>query len=750
MSAVKRNANGKSAKSSKKLKEVDVSSRVGSSYQVDVPEFVYNRSPSFACERSIREINVWNPEHSPPLSDVDIYLSEAKKHKYPEESARIFLHYHKYNVQQALDDLPNYQPILNTYNKLEVRRFLKCVDSRPRKNFVNVSESFPAYRMGELHALYYAIAAPFKAIPRHNRKHGRQMQVCYERAVKRGFTASSAVPVPVIPSVVDPEEAEADVSFERYLCEMLGQERANKVVASVRRGRSVTDPPTASNATVHVRLPYGGIANGALPFGRRYVAAAAATESLVGSSDHSSALESHSKAAKRSIPPELDFDYGKFREFVTTPVEDLKQKQKESKATLSSLDTELKVRTEVSWAFEPFILCSLSLVDRSQHFANTYTLKFSNVSFRWTKSELALLLMALREYGKDFIKVARILGTKSESIVRDFYNKYHDRYDLDALVGKENGRSEEFTKIPTENLEDEASHLPEPELVVSDRCSMELGALATEVKKDPEVETLLLNGLLESAPKSPVAELESSPIVTAPLKISPIGSPRTEALSAPGESYSPKASPDSSSKEAIEQERNHFPQNVMSTKAEVVKMDDEEEPTSPCTRGQKKPPREATAKIAASSKSTATPTAVKRRRSRRSVDEVQTTPRRTRTSNSVSTTSRVRSGMQTRRSAVEKEKADQLTRSQKQKQGAEAKKGKTLTNRSRRGQSLERGEKEIGERKRKSTEVEKPAVSSRRRISLPSQALVTTESPRKRTRASTVTPSSRPSSRQRR
>lgn len=149
--------------------------------------------------------------------------------------------------------------------------------------------------MGELHALYYAIAAPFKAIPRHNRKHGRQMQTCYERAVKCGFTASNAVSVPVVPSAVDPEEAEADGSFERYLCEMLGQERATKVVAGVRRGRSTNDHSTTSNAAVPVRLPYGGIANGALPFGRRYIAAVATTESLVGSSDHSSALESHSK-----------------------------------------------------------------------------------------------------------------------------------------------------------------------------------------------------------------------------------------------------------------------------------------------------------------------------------------------------------------------------------------------------------------------------------------------------------------------
>ncbi|VDK36514.1 unnamed protein product [Taenia asiatica] len=711
MSAVKRNANGKSTKPSKKAKEVDVSSRVGSNYQVDVPEFVYNRSSSFASEHSVREVNVWNPEHSPPLSDMDAYLSEAKKYRYSEESARIFLHYHKYNLQHAMDDLPNYQPILNTYNKLEVRRFLKCVDSRPRKNFVNVKESFPAYCMGELHALYYAIAAPFKAVPRHNRKHGRQMQTCYERAVKCGFTASSAVSVPVVPSPVDPEEAEADGSFERYLCEMLGQERASKVVAGVRRGRSTNDLSTTSNAAVPVRLPYGGIANGALPFGRRYIAAAAATESLVGSSDHSSALESHSKVAKRGVPTGLDFDYDKFKEFMTTPLEDLKQKQRESKATLSSLDSELKVRTEVS--------------------------------YRWTKSELALLVMALNEYGKDFIKVARILGTKSESIVRDFYNKYNDRYDLDSFIGKENEKLEETTKTSPEHLEDES--------VTPDPSPMNMTALATEVKKDPEIETLLLNGLLESAPKNPFAELEPPCIVTAPMKHSPRGLLHAEMLSAPGESSSPKISHVSASKEAFEQESNQSPQNVISNKAEVGKIDEEEvESNIQSTRGQKRPPREGVAKTTPL-KSAERPTVSKRRRSRRSVDDTQATPsRRTRTSNAVATASRVRSGMQTRRSAVKKEKVDQQTRSRKQKQGAETREGKAMANRSRRGQPEGGREKEAGERKRKIVEAKESTVSTRRRTSLPNRLSVSTASSRKRTRASTTTSSSRLPTRQRR
>ena len=150
--------------------------------------------------------------------------------------------------------------------------------------------------MGELHGLYYAIAAPFKAIPRHNRKHGRQMQSCYEKAVKRGFIASSVNSIPMTSTENDAEDAEADSSFERYLCETMGYERASKLVAGVRCGRFTVNGGSAivsNRGTVASRMPLGGITNGAIPFGRRYAIAGA--ESLVGSSDHSSGMDGHPK-----------------------------------------------------------------------------------------------------------------------------------------------------------------------------------------------------------------------------------------------------------------------------------------------------------------------------------------------------------------------------------------------------------------------------------------------------------------------
>lgn len=58
---------------------------------------------------------------------------------YPLDAALALLHYHNYNIHCAVDDFPNYEPILNRYTKCAVRNFLKSVDGRPRKDFVRVS-----------------------------------------------------------------------------------------------------------------------------------------------------------------------------------------------------------------------------------------------------------------------------------------------------------------------------------------------------------------------------------------------------------------------------------------------------------------------------------------------------------------------------------------------------------------------------------------------------------------------------------
>ena len=43
-------------------------------------------------------------------------------------------------------------------------------------------------------------------------------------------------------------------------------------------------------------------------------------------------------------------------------------------------------------------------------------------------------LTGVRRYGKNFQKIAEVMGTKSEAHLRTFYANYRKRYSLDSLV----------------------------------------------------------------------------------------------------------------------------------------------------------------------------------------------------------------------------------------------------------------------------------------------------------------------------
>lgn len=60
---------------------------------------------------------------------------------YNEELALILLHWHDYDIKKAIDDIPNYVPTANKWKKNEIRKFLKCIDSKPRKNFVEAKKT---------------------------------------------------------------------------------------------------------------------------------------------------------------------------------------------------------------------------------------------------------------------------------------------------------------------------------------------------------------------------------------------------------------------------------------------------------------------------------------------------------------------------------------------------------------------------------------------------------------------------------
>uniref|UniRef100_A0A183L2S6 Uncharacterized protein n=1 Tax=Schistosoma curassoni TaxID=6186 RepID=A0A183L2S6_9TREM len=60
----------------------------------------------------------------------------------------ILLHWHNYSIPKAVDDIPNYVPVYNKWTKGEVKKFLRCIDSKPRKNFVEAKKTvIPNYKI---------------------------------------------------------------------------------------------------------------------------------------------------------------------------------------------------------------------------------------------------------------------------------------------------------------------------------------------------------------------------------------------------------------------------------------------------------------------------------------------------------------------------------------------------------------------------------------------------------------------------
>ncbi|XP_017064887.1 REST corepressor isoform X2 [Drosophila eugracilis] len=75
--------------------------------------------------------------------------------------------------------------------------------------------------------------------------------------------------------------------------------------------------------------------------------------------------------------------------------------------------------------------------------ANTETAQ-PRISGRWTPDEIQVALLGLREYGKNFPMIAKLVTTKTEAHVRTFFLNNKRRYNLDQIIKEyEAGKSEE-------------------------------------------------------------------------------------------------------------------------------------------------------------------------------------------------------------------------------------------------------------------------------------------------------------------
>lgn len=52
----------------------------------------------------------------------------------------------------------------------------------------------------------------------------------------------------------------------------------------------------------------------------------------------------------------------------------------------------------------------------------------------WTPNEIALVLQGYNKYGEDFEAISQVIGSKTESSIRAFYNFYKENLNLDKVI----------------------------------------------------------------------------------------------------------------------------------------------------------------------------------------------------------------------------------------------------------------------------------------------------------------------------
>ncbi|KAF6775144.1 hypothetical protein AHF37_05561 [Paragonimus kellicotti] len=486
----------KSSKTQRTQKVYDLSnaeccSRVGPGFQADIPDLKDVDHSSENSDTTIHEVKMWSDSERPSESEMNDYLKIAETYKYNHEAAMVLLHWHNYSIPNAIDDLPNYVPASNKWTKCEVKKFLKCIDSKPRKDFLVAKKTMPGRPMGEISQMYYSIAAPFKAPPR-TRDHSDLLQRCLTRAVRNNLItsrwpntdlAASARAGSTPTGCRRPGESSdaLEREIELHLVDLVGISAARRLLgrrmlstsypllpschapltSSLSNGTGISSISSRSNSPS--RLP-GNVAQDhsslTLP------PLTTSTRYQISSSGASSQLGSESTGPSRSIkyglPPGVHYDHAEFVAFMATPEARLAEERASQLASADRLDMELLQQVQVvedracsvlnkigmlkpACGFPEVSFCTVTLkrdymfdlelcLSRKSVHLQTAASNFDQISYRWTKAELALVLTAMSKYGNDFSQIACTIGSKTESFIRDFYNQFRHRFPLDEIM----------------------------------------------------------------------------------------------------------------------------------------------------------------------------------------------------------------------------------------------------------------------------------------------------------------------------
>ncbi|XP_076306389.1 REST corepressor 1-like isoform X1 [Tachypleus tridentatus] len=373
--------------------EHDSGMRVGEDYQAHVPDFPVSIGPcpEFAPERALL---VWSP--CPEISDnkLDEYIILAKeKYGYNAEQALGMLFWHKYDLEKALADLPNFTPFPDEWT-VEDKVLFEQAFQFHGKSFHKIRQMLPDKSISSLVKYYYSWKKTRTRTSLMDRQ-ARKMSVHQNENSDAGSEPAS--------------ENDSDIETENGE----GKEESPKSCSNC--GACYSQLFTTSK---------GILCNGCYQYWRRTGMMRSAGGPM---KKHESTSARHNPMRSKRKPPRgMYLSHEDLVTIATGP-------PNQAENILRSLDLEIV-------SLKRQVQNNKQIVSQLKHKTSAGINEFkpnevgNRMNARWTHEELLLAVQGVRKYGKDFKAIAEVIGNKNEAHVRNFFANYRRRFNLDAVI----------------------------------------------------------------------------------------------------------------------------------------------------------------------------------------------------------------------------------------------------------------------------------------------------------------------------
>lgn len=421
--------------------------RVGNNYQAEIPQFIaYAPAPEYYEDE--KAIRVWSPYNKIPDHVLDEYLAKAKdKFFYNTEQALGMLSWHKFDLNRAYADLPNFVPYPSEWS-VEDKVLFEQAYQFHEKQFSKIRQMLPDKTMANLINYYYSW------------KKTRTRASLMERQTRR-FAARKAADSngPSDDEEIDDDnEAEDDKRVNRdgeNIDDIDEQKNASG------EGKGTIEEPDINCAICNKELRVQGrtvavTIDGVLDTfcSKCYISWKNDGKKVFSEVELGDCFYHPAGESKRIL-----FSY----QDVIALVEGIPEA---GDIMLKHLDAQVQdVKRDIQTKKQMLSQINEKIQPINHQIADLSIFGFSNIlpeyqpTSVWTPEEQQLVIQGLRRYGTDFSAISDVVRTKSPEAIRLFYISQKERLGLSLLV-KEFERSRESSMIPPERVDQVSSRDP--------------------------------------------------------------------------------------------------------------------------------------------------------------------------------------------------------------------------------------------------------------------------------------------------